>query len=110
MLDGPDRRRSRWNPRVIAAIAAAVALALAYYFAVHYVHTHVKVRREVMMIYPPMTFVFLVFMLPFIMFASYSNDFKDNVNPLYPPHYWFVFRKTYRALLANNMKVSSKDL
>lgn len=29
------------------------------------------------MIYPPMTFVFLVFMLPFIMFASYSNDFKD---------------------------------
>ena len=35
---------------------------------------------------------------------------SQNVNPLYPPHYWFVFRKTYRALLANNMKVSSKDL
>ena len=35
------------SPLLPAAIAAAVALALAYYFAVHYVHTHVKASARV---------------------------------------------------------------
>jgi len=107
---GAEPRDPPTLPRAPAASSAAAFLGLAFWFAVHYVHTHVRVNPLLVVLYPPLTLVFIALALPFIMFASFAGDFERSVNPLNPMHYAFIFRKCYGAMLANNMKVASKDL
>lgn len=41
--------------------------------------------------------------------AALQDDFK-NLNPLLPHHYFYIAKKSFRALQQNNFKVTEKDL
>jgi hypothetical protein len=61
------------------------------------------------MLFPVAGGLFFALMLPLLVFIVYSEDFSG-LNPILPHHYFFIAKKTFKALETGNWKVSAKDL
>ncbi|CAG9461730.1 unnamed protein product [Pedinophyceae sp. YPF-701] len=99
------------NPRVVVACVLIGGLALAFYVAVEFIrHAHIHIHPLAFLALPPLTAGSIGLLLPLFMYVASADDFRD-LNPLFPTHYAYLFKKTYRALLSNErLRAEGKDL
>ncbi|KAG1675151.1 hypothetical protein FOA52_003374 [Chlamydomonas sp. UWO 241] len=53
--------------------------------------------------------LWLGFIIPLFIFITYQKDFVG-INPLWPPHYFYIARRAFGAMQQGNGKVRERDM
>ncbi|KAK9810986.1 hypothetical protein WJX73_003608 [Symbiochloris irregularis] len=106
---GSREEKSLLNLKRISACALVVLLVVGDVWAIVGMSERLQVNPLLFPILPILAISGLVSILPLLLYITYQGEF-GKLNPLYPPHYFYLFRKVFRAFLDNDLKVSAKDL
>ncbi|PRW33202.1 NADH dehydrogenase subunit 6 [Chlorella sorokiniana] len=95
---------------LLEAMALIAGLLLLFWHGVHALQPAIHVHPALAVLFPLFAAAALAALLPLMMFLSFRQEFAA-LHPAWPPHYLFLARRVFGALVRNNqMKVSAKEL